>query len=83
MKVLDDILDTLSDYLATGQEPQVLRSERMSALVMKMSIDDLAGSNISIVGGSFVLPDMRSVMESWDDPNCYLIAKVIVLMIIY
>ena len=76
MKVLDDVLDTLSGYLVTGQEPQVLTSERMSALVMKMDVEDLSGFNVSIVGGSFVLPNMKEVSGGWDDPHCYVLGKV-------
>ena len=76
MEVLHNVLDTLSGYLATGQEPQVMESERLSALVMKMQVERLSGSSISIAGGSFVLSNMEEILESWDEEDCYILAKV-------
>lgn len=76
MKVFHDVLDALSGDLATGQEPQVIEGERLSALVMKMHVERLSGSSISIAGGSFVLSNMEEILESWDEEDCYILAKV-------
>ena len=77
MNVLNNILDMLSDYLVVGQDAQVLTSESMSALVMKIDVKDLAGANVSIAGGSFVLPaEVKDMFASLEDPNCYITAKV-------
>ena len=76
MKVFHDVLDALSGDLATGQEPQVIEGERLSALVMKMHVERLSGSSISFVGGSFVLSNMEEILESWDEEDCYILAKV-------
>ena len=76
MKVFHDVLDALSGDLATGQEPQVIEGERLSALVMKMHVERLSASSISIIGGSFVLSNMEEILENWDEEDCYILAKV-------
>lgn len=76
MKLLDDILDMFVAYQVAGQEPAVLSSDRMSALVAKVDYKNLAGSSFSISGGSFVLPSKEDVMGSLVDEDCYIVAKV-------
>lgn len=76
MKLLDDILNMLVTYQATGQEPQVLTSDRMSAIVVKVDHKDLAGSSFSIGGGSFGLPS-SNVTGSWAEEDCYAVGKVL------
>ena len=75
MKLLDDILNMLVSFQATGQEPQVLTSDRMSALVERMNHNDLAGKGFSIGGGSFSLPS-SGITRSWADEDCYVVGKV-------
>lgn len=79
MKLLDDILDILVAYQVAGQEPQVLTSDRMSAVVSKVDHKDLAGSSFSIGGGSFVLPSNEDVVGSWADKDCFIVAKVLAI----
>lgn len=79
MKLLDDILDILVAYQVAGQEPQVLTSDRMSAVVSKVDHKDLAGSSFSIGGGSFVLPSNEDVVGSWADEHCFIVAKVLAI----
>lgn len=79
MKLLDDILDILVAYQVAGQEPQVLTSDRMSAVVSKVDHKDLAGSSFSIGGGSFVLPSNDDVVGSWADEDCFIVAKVLAI----
>lgn len=79
MKLLDDILDILVAYQVAGQEPQVLTSDRMSAVVSKVDHKDLAGSSFSIGGGSFVLPSNEDVVGSWADEDCFIVAKVLAI----
>lgn len=79
MKLLDDILDILVAYQVAGQEPQVLTSDRMSAVVSKVDHKDLAGSSFSIGGGSFVLPSDEDVVGSWADEDCFIVAKVLAI----
>ena len=67
MKLLDDILDILVAYQAAGQEPALLLSDRMSALVSKVDHKALAGSSYSIGTGSFFLPSNGDVVGSWAD----------------
>lgn len=76
MKLLDDILDIFVAYQVAGQEPAVLSSDRMSALVAKVDYKNLAGSSFSIGGGSFVLPSNEDVMGSLVEEDCYIVAKV-------
>lgn len=76
MTLLDDILDMIVEYQVTGQEPLVLQSERMAALVMKADTKDLAGSSVSIGGGSFVLPSTEKVAGTLEDKDCFIVAKV-------
>ena len=77
IKLLDDILDILVAYQAAGQEPALLLSDRMSALVSKVDRKALAGSSYSIGAGSFVLPSNGDVVGSWADEDCYIVAKVL------
>lgn len=79
MKLLDDILDILVASQVAGQEPQVLTSDRMSAVVSKVDHKDLAGSSFSIGGGSFVLPSNEDVVGSWADEDCFIVAKVLAI----
>lgn len=79
MKLLDDILDILVAYQVAGQEPQVLTSDRMSAVVSKVDHKDLAGSSFSIGRGSFVLPSNEDVVGSWADEDCFIVAKVLAI----
>ena len=76
MNVVNNILDTLSAYLVKGQDPNALVSERMSATTMKMNVEDLAASNVSISGGSFLLPAMDDILGNRTDSDCYVLAKV-------
>lgn len=77
MKLLDDILDILVAYQEAGQEPALLSSDRMSAMVSKVDHKALAGSSFAIGGGSFVLPSNGDVVGSWLDEDCSLVAKVL------
>jgi len=77
MKLLDDILDILVAYQEAGQEPALLLSDRMSAMVSKVDHKALAGSSFAIGGGSFVLPSNEDVVGSWLDEDCSLVAKVL------
>ena len=76
MKILDDTLDIRVTYQKAGQEPAMLSSDRMSALVSKVDYKDLAGSSFSIGGGSFVLPSDEDVVGIWADEDCFIVAKV-------
>lgn len=76
MKLLDDILNMLVTYQATGQEPQKLTSDRMSAIVVKVDHKDLAGYSFYIGGGSFGLPS-SNVTGSWADKDCFVVGKVL------
>lgn len=76
MKVVDDSLDTLSEFLVVGQGQVILESESMSAIAKKLNVEDLATANIFINGGSFVLPSMEDILRSWQNPDCYVLAKV-------
>lgn len=77
MIILNDILDLLLAYQVTGQEPQVLTTDRMSASVRKMDTKDLAGSSYSLGAGTFVLPTSEDIVGSWADKDCYIAAKVL------
>ena len=76
MNLVEDILDIVSEYMVIGQEPGILGSERMSAIAEKRSVEDLAAANISIAGGTFVLPDLKEMFGSEHDPDCHIVAKV-------
>lgn len=76
MKILDDILDMIVEFEIPDQEPQLLESERMTALVSKVSTERLAGSSFSIGEGSFVLPSSKDIVDILRDKDCYVVAKV-------
>lgn len=76
MKLLDDVLNMLVAYQMTGQEPQELISDRMSAMVVKVAHEDLAGNSFSIGGGTFGLPS-SDITASWADEECFIVAKVL------